>query len=392
MELQKNENQSQKIYSFCLLIAMVGLFLIFVGHPNEKEQFISSGTWLIILSSALGFFSLFVERFSTEINFMLPLISLALCSTISLALAKAFSYENFVTLLCYLEIPFFVSFISEVRMRGIKKYIYLIFYVLSCYFVYLSKSDVAYQFETFYGKTNVESLTLGYNNPNETGMYLFICLIVLISGFYYFKKITTKVLFLLNSVLITDLVFKTESRAAIVVSVCTVASLLFLNKIKKIEKIAQYITLVPLMWAIVVILFNDTISKIDFMGESIETGRLSIYLRPFKNMDFISFFFGNYIEFNFENLHNTYITIFATTGIIGIITFFVFKRKKITSLSECFSTFDMSERVAFWGIIMVILHSAVESAILVSGSAFAVIFVVLYVLAFSNIEDRGEYD
>lgn len=379
----KNKSSSDKFYIFCLGLSYFGFAIIMYGKPFS-DNLISVGTWCIIISCIVGFLYNLLDKDAENSKSISLFFLIFIMIFFLLFLMGAISYTSFVSLICFFEIPFFVTFLSTAKICEVKEIIFPLYYGISWLFIYLSTTNVAHELESIYGTIQIDELTLGYSNPNETGIYLFICLFVLLSGTFYYKNKIIRCVFLLNVFFILYLIIKTKSRACILLALAILAMSIIIKRIRSIKFISKLMIILPLIWIFFVLKFDFKATEITVLGESIETGRAELYIRPFNEMTFTSFFIGDLEKFSFSNMHNAYISIFASVGIVGLASFFIFLYSKIIIPCENFANFSMQEKISCVGVLLCIIHSAVEAAVLVAGSAYAISFVTLYILAFSE--------
>ena len=139
------------------------------------------------------------------------------------------------------------------------------------------------------------------------------------------------------------------------------------------------ILLTPVIYLVFALALPSISQKITVMGESIFTGREEIYQRYFDNLSIINFIFGDFNEFHFDNLHNGYISIAATGGIVSVICF-------ILLLKKCLDTNRINARsyyytaTAYLGFLCIVLCTSTEAAFIVGGSTYAFFIFMIFAL------------
>ena len=373
MKIKLNNNS----FIYCLLW---GLMFIQVFRPLRVPMMVSVGTWLIIFVTLINFgvnifFRKYVDRY------FLLLLLLSVVTILSMMISGNISYQAIVVMMCFLEIPLFVS--AQNRIDNMThKAIYMVFVILGIFYIVQGCSAYAYLYETEYGERIINSLTLGYYNPNETALHLTVCNIVLLSLLYKVKKRYLKILLISEIVTISYYILLTQSRIAILTLVFFIIMLIIYcrRKSNKIPKLLVDIVLfIPVIFVFVTMRFSELMNSKMFLGDYLETGRYEIFGRVFENMTVQKFLFGDY-NFRFENLHNGLLSVFGTIGIIGATVFCMIICKKI------FEVFDrgvcgLECKVALIGILCIILLSSTEAALIVSGGAFYVEVVAVFMLA-----------
>lgn len=91
-----------------------------------------------------------------------------------------------------LEIPLFIASAKQISSKRLTMTIYKCFVIVSLFYVVISLTPIAHRYKNEYGTFQAGFLTLGYENPNKTGMLLFACTAVLLSYFYRVNSIGGK--------------------------------------------------------------------------------------------------------------------------------------------------------------------------------------------------------
>lgn len=118
---------------------------------------------------------------------------------------------------------------------------------------------------------------------------------------------------------------------------------------------------------------------VEFIGESLFNGREEIYARYFDNLDVFNFLFGDYVKFHFDNMHNGYVSIAATVGIVALGSYIVFLKANLyRNLWKLEDTF--TDKVAFTGFLCTLMYTSTEAAMIVGGSNYAFLLACVYML------------
>lgn len=368
-------------YEVSVYITVFAGSLIFIGIPYRIDSLVSSGTMLLIISNALcALFCLINKLKHNCFKYSdLPVIFIMITSLIALVLSGINNsiYISLVALLGYWAIPFYFIYYKNVsNKRKVKDFVYKSYTVFSLFYIYLSLTPLSHRGYSKWG-TYEGYLTLGYNNPNETGMYLLICFIVILSATMFYEKKFIKVFLWLNMVYLLYLINQTNSRTCLLVALFVLVVTFTRKKIKKWHIIT--IMLVPFIFMILNLVYTEWISEIIILGNSAESGRNHIYEYYLANLNGISFLIGDFSSYRFSNTHNAYISILATVGLLGFLPFFLFFQTTLFWIKEhCLG--QKSQQVAFIGLIGIIIHSSAEAAFLVSGLIFASSVGILYLL------------
>lgn len=373
---------------FLSYFIVIGLMMILIAEPLNATSFSSLGVWLIFIAIVSIAVITMVEKKHIHANAItITTMLFAVIGIFSMALCNQISYKSLVTLMSALEIPLFIASVKQISSKRLTVVIYKCFVLVSLFFIVISFTSIAHSYKNEYGTFQADFLTLGYENPNQTGMLLSACVAVLLSYFYHVDSIGKKALIALDIAYMLFLIYRTESRASIVVAALSLV-FSFVKKKKIIERLGWVCYIVPMCFSLLLALFYEQIGQMYFLGDVFDTGRLFIYSNVLHNMDFKSFFLGQY-SYQFSNLHNLYVSLFATVGIFGtvvlaVLYFFVNKQ-----LSRTYET--DSARVAYVAICLYMLHASVESAMFLFGSVYAAIIISLYILCI-NKEDADDVE
>ena len=378
MTLTLKKSNKFNLYDICFVVSAFSMLIILLSIPYEINRGISLGTYAIAGCSILALAKYLVEHMrKMPIQGILLLVLIVICVA-----AFGFSHSNIranlVKLVCFLEIPIFMLCSKEITSKRTVEVFLWVQYALSFYYIYLSFSDKAHIFKGPYGLIQMEELTMSYHNPNEASMYLTCCLLVLMIGITFYKQNWIKILFAVNAIYMVYLINLTQSRAGIISAL--IAIIMFVcNKWIKINKIFTRTALViPLVMAVLIYFFNEQLAEIKILGESMETGRKDVFEQVFSVLEFTEIFTGDFATHAFDNLHNVYISIFATIGIFGVLCYVFYFEKTLFLIAEKKDLTSYS-KAACVGVLTLLVYSSVEATIFTGGSAFAVCFVSVYI-------------
>lgn len=376
----------QNLTEFLTYSLIVGLMMILFFEPFEVTFFTGLGVWVAFIAIVLVTIVAAIEKRIYKNPITVCTVLFAVIAVFSVIISNQMSYKSIVTLMSALEIPLFILSVSLISSEKLIKFIYKSFVIISLFFIALSFTSLAHIFKNEYGVSQQDFLTLGYGNPNKTGMLLFACFAVLLSYLFYEESAIKKLLITADLAYILVLIFQTLSRACTIIAVLLIA-FSFVKSRKVINVFSKICCIVPLVFAPLFIIFPSQIMQSKLLGETIDTGRLSIYINVLKNMNVKNFIIGNY-TYQFSNLHNVYISVFATVGIIGVILFAVLYF--FINQNLCRTYEDKPSKIAFLAISLYSLHSSVEAAMFLSGSLYATIIILLYVLCINKTDKESE--
>ena len=312
-------------------------------------------------------------------NMMKGTIFMLLMTVVAFSLSVADLRENFSgnlpSLLNFIVMPLMLIFFAYSDVDEIVKPMLLFTNIaLSVLFIYLSRSSMAYRLEGPYFTVLNGDLSLGYPNPNQAAIYLFICALNLVVGFFYFKKKILKVLCAADFVYMLVLIEKTKCRTSLLLVVVFLALLIWRKQPKAMIDI---FILTPLVYAVASHVAYAQFGDIQIMGETVFNGREEIFDRYFSGLDGMKFLIGDYARFKFDNLHNAYISVAATAGIVVLLFYIRMFRMHLVQ-NHKLGISRGYERVAFIGFLCIILYSTTEAAGLVGGTNYAFMNISLF--------------
>lgn len=391
------------IYDICFAFSAIAMLVILVAIPQKMNNLVSLGTYAIggcaIVVLVVSFMDDFRRINLKEICLILLIAVTFFALYISytgtpehLILDEDSELKNhLVALLCFFEIPIFMVGATKLKSKGTIQVFLWTQYILSFYYLYLSRTDKAYFFEGQYSDIYLDELTLSYHNPNEASIYLTCCFFTLLIGTRVYKKLFPKILFWINAVAVLRLVLLTQSRAGTVSCILGLA-FYFLYKMIPISKLITRIALfAPLVMAFLIYFFNEELSNVKFLGSAFDTDRKNVFDRVFENLELYEIFAGDFQTHLFGNLHNMYISIFATIGIFGVIFYILYCDTLLVKLSEKDSVLPY-QKIAYLCVLMLIIYSSVESALFCSGSAFAMNFISVFMLFVFENPDNNQIE
>lgn len=359
-----------------IYVMLFGLLAIQIGLPLKYYVLVSVGTWSVLIGTVLAF--IFRAKSGVDIN-MLTVIAISSMVVVSMLCSFTVSYQGFVASLSFLEIPILISAYPNVcERKKIRKTIYICFILLALFYIGISFTSLSNIYYNDYGEKQVPFLTLGYKNPNQTSMYLVTCFIILICLMLETRKIKFKILSGVLAITMLYLIVQTLSRTGLLVCIIFVLLTFCLRK-TGIPLILHLIAFaLPIMFFVITLIWSDALQTLSILGEDFETGRLEIYRDFLNELTPIRFLIG-WHPMHFTNLHNAILTIFATTGIFCTGSYVFFLYKKLQFLLQFINSRRIGKN-ALIGLYCIMIYMSVESAFLVSGGAFAVMFFSLYIL------------
>jgi hypothetical protein len=264
--------------------------------------------------------------------------------------------------------------------RKLINYIFIINFIISLWFVYLSLSEYAYKGHPTY-------LTLGYSNPNQTAMFLLFNIITLIAANNFYKNKIIKTLIFIITIYLSYLIYLTDSRICFIVLII-IFVFNFRKKKFKIPKLAVFIiTLTPILFMIVYtkLFTSNILLNFEFLGKAFYSGREHILLDVLEDIK-NNMILGKLGLYQFENVHNGVLSIIVSLGLLGLILYYLYMLRVLFRVAQKLN--NKTAYIAFCGILMVFVQSSAESALMVSGSVYAAAVSILYLLTRVEISNN----
>lgn len=336
------------VYKGIVLITFGCFFVIFIKRIDESRPFVGSKemTCFVLLVMTVLFSLLFSSgtiTFDTQIMGMLGFIEMP----IAIMLMDCVDYNE-----------------------GNARFILHINILIAIVFSLLSMTKYAYS-------GSLESLYLGYSNPNATAIYLLLNQAVLIMFLPMLRKITLKVLVIGLCVYEEYLIYLTGSRTCLIVSLAIVVYYLFGKKIK----IPKWLIIGAMIFPLVFVLIYTNMyasgkyADLQILGKELYSGREVYFL---SQMDILSWknVLGDVRQYYFTNMHNGPLAIIASCGTLGYIWWFLFyfgtmRRYHSAARSQL-------QFIALVAILGVFIHSCSEAALMVGGAHYSIIVATFY--------------
>lgn len=229
-------------------------------------------------------------------------------------------------------------------------------------------------------------LTLGFSNPNQTGIIIFSTLsILLIMIRKCMVSKIQKIIFRTQIFGLSFLLILTDARTSIL---GYLFFLVFYLKRKK-TKINSLVSDAIICFPIIFIYLYDALSKtnlqnVTFLGKKLFSGRQRVYeevLSMFSNK-----FFGNLSYFDFQNSHNALLTILVNIGIVGLFLYLAFTIMSFNSFNRrCNTPGGFMSMVA---ILALFIMGCTETAVLTGGTIYYVYMFVILLLSNNNSQRK----
>jgi len=248
-------------------------------------------------------------------------------------------------------------------------------------------SAYAYKGYTEY-EAVAHELTLGFDNPNQTGIILFSTLAILL--LVQQKKMVNKywnALILFEVGCLSVLLILTRARVSIIGYLVFLFFLVFTTKRSVRNKhyvLADIMLYVPLVFVFVYLLLQDSqLQKLHVMGKQLFSGRERVYTLVLSLWE--DKMFGNAELFLFSNAHNSHLTILINIGIVGFLLYMLYTTNAFNRFyAQCKTRQQILCVVA---ILCLFVMGCGETAVLTGGTIYYVYILTFVVLGGNERED-----
>ncbi|MDD3174300.1 MAG: hypothetical protein PHF63_11715 [Herbinix sp.] len=306
-------------------------------------------------------------------NQIIIIILMVSFSFISYLLSNNGDLNNYIIRMwCYLALPFYFLYIDYLKIdKKMINFIFIINFLISILFLLLSLSKYSYSGYELYLGTDSAWLTLGYDNPNQTAMYLIINLIILYIAFNYYTNKIVKFMLLLDIIYIGKLLIDTSSRSCILIGLFITA----ITIIKRKYTISKYfviaILLLPAIFMFVYPFLYESgfIYFFDFGGKTDNSSRYYMFHNVLNLVKSRSVF-GAFGIFQLNNLHNGTLSVYSSLGFVGLLLFYIyFIRAYFHILDNGIKS--KAAYISMIGLLAIFVHSCAEAAFIIGGSMYA---------------------
>ena len=383
-ECNADNKQTEYEKSFCLIWLLVFLYMII--RPITNNATLIRIIWIpsLLLLFFVSFRTRITKRYFVEILTPILIIAFSIISQ-----SGALDQDHLLAGFCYINM--FVVLNASMNIKPQKKTFDYIFYIsvaLSFLFFFYTFTPIAHRVHTNDVVWESKYLVYDLGNSNLAAMFIFSFYCVLLINLAYRKK---KVLIVLLMVADIYMMYGTNCRSVMVSVVLVTLSYFFVGK-RKIPKLLLYICeLFPVIFAVVyLILYNQMgTQSVYFMEKSLFSGRQDNFLGRIESIDSIdTLLFGNFAREALQNAHNIDISVLASLGIVGMISFHSFFFRTTTHIVN--QEITAVRNMSIICILGFFIQSSMEAAFFLGGFP-GVIFLSTFMML-SNYNDYSLKD
>lgn len=362
------------MFNMALIALTFASFIYVVASPFGKENYVRIADYLFLGAALFIVFISFFENHSFKR--MVPLLAILFVCFLSLLIGGV-SSKSIVSFLWYFAMLsiWIATDLFDVHKNTLK-FIKIAIIIEGLILIVLFFTDRAYFSYTQYGGISKE-LTLGFNNPNETGLILFFIISFLVIIFNNSRRLFLKIICLLEMLFLFFLLVKTDARTSLIATIFLLlfTILFWLKKHKphlnlhSLNSWAVFCIIFPLLFFIGYSIFSkvSSLESITFLGKKVFSGRERVYNESILSWN--NYAFGNMSSLAFSNAHNGLLTILINTGLIGIVFYLVFVIREVFFINQ---KMLYRRKFLFPALIvyLIFLISSAEATVLVGGTIF----------------------
>lgn len=357
-------------------------FFILWGNSQSIDVIVSWPTRLMVSYIFLLAIYLFITKViskkveQTEALFVGLVAITAVCYVLT---CKSALTGKLVQYMCFLMLPgCCVLYRHAGRVGKLKKAIYIAsmcYAVLFIALIFAKNSHIAYG---PYGLEEVEELTLGYQNPNETAIYVMLTFFCLVTAFFGMKKRIWRGIAGVLAVQMLYIVLQTQSRSCIALCAAFLALTLLQKWFRIKGKTLKVVVILPAAVLLIMMQFPDWLANLQFMGEAADTGRILLFNAYFRNWDLSQAMLGDFLNYGGNNMHNSFLSLMAMFGIPAAVYYLYNFYKQTMEYKKQIES--PASYMGYVGWIMVILHGVAEGTLLSAGTVYAGLASLLLIL------------
>ena len=388
MTRQGNTKSLEYFIEIGVYIALVCNFLILYGNSQGVSLFVSWPTrlmvsYIFLLAVVLSVNNLLSSRVG-KIDAIFLLFALFMVASAYVSSGLFGMLGGLVSHMCFVMLPACLLLYRRVtNVSRIRKSVYIANFCYALLFVYLSRQSNSHYAFGEYGIEIVDELTLGYRNPNETGIYVMLSYLIMLTGFCDAKGRKKKIIYLAMLGILGYMLLQINSRTCVAITVVATVLVLLHRWVKLRSLLRWAILLLPAITALLLTLDPGMVEDMTFMGEAFDTGRYGLYQRFFQNQSLQTALFGTGVS---ANLHNSYMSVAYIYGFPLLILYIGLLN---ASLKEMQKRVDNTGRyAAFVGALAVVAHGIAEGTLLTAGAVYAGLAGLLFVLALPEEENK----
>lgn len=297
-----------------------------------------TASFIVLFIFFLKYIASRMQEMDSLDGYLIAIIFLSFINVLfSLLIAgKSVNFENLKNYFIFLSTVIFFRLAEQIKLnRKTCNYIFGLNMVISVIYVYCKRA-----YPQVYLENSFNGLNLNFSNPNLAGMFLFLTLLYMFLGFFYYKNVAMKAICLVLGLVDFSYMLKTEARNPLL-AFALFLGIFILSFIKlnlRFSKMFNFlVNIAPIVFVFLYLtLINNIIQKgwFDFLvseGKSLNS-RVGIWQERLASVG-NKWLIGNYAESG-GNAHNSHMVLLCSFGVIVLILVIIFTYKLTCLLSE----------------------------------------------------------
>lgn len=289
-----------------------------------------------------------------------------------------------ISLVSFLALYWSMSFEPEENSCNINS-LFRINYVLCFIFILFSFGPFSFN-RTVVNEWGVEVFNMGLGNSNMAASYVMFSVVILLIQLISIRSLAKKIF---NIILFGALIYILFLLASRTVGFCIIVVIIFclFRSRRKIGKAMPYIIMIiPLLMIFFQVFIWQRHVDFNIMGKALDSGRSDIYTALFAEISASPqfFIFGLFFKYPFVNMHNAPLSILASTGLVGLLLYYLFWIRQIKMLYHT-SNNTRIQIVAFVAILSFFIHSSSEAMMMIGTIPYAIFTLLIVKIA------KGDY-
>ena len=337
---------------------------------------------VVFAGSALNYYIVFT-RTSRRRSFFQFLSIFYLISVMVLGIVTNYTGPLFEVVYCSLNFLCLYTLLTADSLCVITEYLRR-FTAYTCVLIsfvslLLSRGSVAYLMED---GTISYFLTLGFTNPNLTGIILsgVFCLLLV--------NMTQKhrAIQIVSLIILFYLTYLTGARSALISTLFLVVYYIFLSKRKLPNALIRVVMLIPIAFPLIYIWLFKQLGYATFLGKPLFSGREIMYVDMYEMLkrNPMRLLFGD-MNTKFANAHNAPFSVLLTLGVIATFIVYFSIIRQICINNKKVNT--QVSRTAIIGLLSIFLQSSTE-AYFITGTFPGIVIVYILVSLSKNGAER----
>ena len=313
-----------------------------------------------------------IDRFNAErLMMILAVITLLVLSMMLTAVKLTFSV-HIMGAVGFLEMLLAIYIVDRIpSSESLHRFLLRINLVIALVFAVLSRTSYAYS------HIIIDSLNLGYANPNATAIYLLMNVsLLLVYSFRIQKRLHKWALFALCAYLVY-LIYETDSRTCLI-AVAVIGIYTFTSPKWRIPNwLFPVVLLIPLAFLFVYSSLYQTGRYMDLMilGKPFYSGRESYFVQMLGDLKGY-WLIGDVGQHPFSNMHNGPLTILSGCGVLGYLIYLLYIHGTLRQYYR--GEVSRIQTVALMVIFAAFIHSGSEAALLTGGANYSITMATFY--------------